>query len=121
MSTVAVLGASPKNTRHSNQAVQMLLDHGHEVIPVNPLEKEICGQKVYPDLRTIRDLQIDTLTVYLSPERLAPLTYDIVKLEPARIIMNPGTEDAAIIQDFKRWGLVVVTACTLEMLRTGQF
>lgn len=40
---VAVLGASTKPERYSNIAVYSLLEHGHEVIPVNPAHTEING------------------------------------------------------------------------------
>ena len=45
--TVVVLGASPKGERYSNQAVLALVGHGHRVIPVHPLLKEIAGVGVW--------------------------------------------------------------------------
>lgn len=121
MSTVAVLGASSKSSRYSNKVVRMLQEEGHQVIPINPGEEEILGQKVYPDLNSIQGRQIDTLTIYLSPEKLAPLMDDIVRLDPGRVIMNPGTENDYIIAGLESRGVKVVTLCTLVMLRTDQF
>ena len=44
--TVAVLGASPKRERYSNQAIRLLRDYGHTVLPVNPAQQEIEGLRV---------------------------------------------------------------------------
>ena len=40
---VVVLGASANPERYSNKAVKLLLKHGHDVVPVNPGQKEIEG------------------------------------------------------------------------------
>ena len=118
--TVVVLGASPKPERYSNKAVRLLLEHGHRVIPVHPAIKEIESLPVVPALKHIKDA-VDTLTVYLSPARSAPLQSDILKLRPERIIFNPGTENPELKQALEREGIVAEEACTLVLLNTGQF
>ena len=42
---VVVMGASAKPDRYSNQAVRLLLENGHEVIPVHPKLDEVEGLK----------------------------------------------------------------------------
>ena len=64
---------------------------------------------------------VDTLTVYLSPARSAPLQSDILKLRPERIIFNPGTENPELKQALEREGIVAEEACTLVLLNTEQF
>jgi len=117
---VAVLGASHKPERYSNQAVRMLKEYGHEVIPVTPGRKEIENLPAVPDLGGI-DQSVDTLTLYVGPERSAQLQDAIVALKPGRVILNPGTESLELEQALDRAGIPWMHACTLVMLRTGQF
>lgn len=118
--TVAVLGASHKPERYSNQAVRMLLEYGHNVIPVTPGRKEIEGLPVAPTLADI-DRPVDTLTLYVGPERSAQLLDAIVALKPGRVILNPGTESEPLQAVLDQAGIPWQHACTLVLLRTGQF
>ena len=118
--TVVVLGASPKPERYSNQAVRALVEHGHRVIPVHPLLKKIAGVVAVPALSGVKD-PVDTLTLYVGPERGKELLQDIINLGPDRVIMNPGTESDEIEEELNAKGIAVLRACTLVMLRTDQF
>ena len=118
--TVVVLGASPKPERYSNQAVRALVEHGHRVIPVHPLLKKIAGVVAVPALSGVRD-PVNTLTLYVGPERGKDLLDDMINLGPDRVIMNPGAESDDIEEALNAKGIAVLRACTLVMLRTGQF
>jgi len=117
--TVAVLGASDNPERFSHMAVVLLKEHGHTVIPVNPALESIEGLPVVKSLREIP--AADTLTLYVGSARLAPLTEDIVRLRPRRVIFNPGTESPELQTALDAAGIPWVEACTLVMLRTGRF
>lgn len=121
--TVAVLGASQNPERYSNKAVRLLREHGHEVVPINPAQNTIEGLPVVRTLATLATLQkpVDTLTLYMSPQHLLPLTDDIVRLHPKRVIFNPGTESPALQTALDKAGIAWTEACTLVLLRTGQF
>lgn len=118
--TVAVLGASHKPERYSNQAVRLLLEYGHNVIPVTPGRAEIEGLPVVPALGSIEQ-PVDTLTLYVGPERSAQMLADIAALKPGRVIFNPGTESELVQEMLDREGIPWQHACTLVLLRTGQF
>ena len=117
---VAVLGASHKPERYSNKAVRMLKEYGHDVVPVTPGRAVIEDLPVAPDLGSIEG-PVDTLTLYVGPERSAQLQGDILALRPGRVILNPGTESAALEQALDQAGIPWEHACTLVMLRSGQF
>ncbi len=118
--TVVVLGASPKPERYSNQAVRALVEHGHHVIPVHPLLKKIAGVVVVPALSCVEG-PVNTLTLYVGPERGKELLQDMINLGPDRVIMNPGTESDELEEELNAKGIAVLRACTLVMLRTDQF
>ncbi len=63
--TVAVVGCSPDPYRTSNYAAKYLMKRGYEVIPINPNEDEILGQKCYSDLNSIaKDVRIDIVNIF---------------------------------------------------------
>lgn len=118
--TVVVLGASPKPARYSNQAIHMLRDYGHDVIPVNPIQHEIAGLAVAPSLQAIAR-PVDTVTVYVSPAHLEPLLDGLLALKPKRVIFNPGAEHPGIAAQLEQAGIATEDACTLVLLRSRQF
>ncbi|HEX4641313.1 MAG TPA: CoA-binding protein, partial [Chthoniobacterales bacterium] len=118
--TVAILGASPKPERYAFKAFQMLREHGHRPIPINPAFDQILNEKCYPNLAEAPK-PIDTVTLYLGEARSNPLIDEIVEAKPRRIIMNPGAENPALAAKAEAAGIEVVEGCTLVMLRTGQF
>ena len=67
--TIAILGASPDNTKASNHVAHYLRDVGYNMIPVYPKHDEILGQKVYRSLAEI-DVPVDMVVVFRKP---APL------------------------------------------------
>jgi predicted CoA-binding protein len=120
MSTVAVVGASRKPERYSNRALRMLASHGHAPIPISKFGHEILGHTGYASL-TAAPGPIDTVTVYLSPEKQPPVIQDILAVRPRRVIFNPGAENSEAADLLTQHGISVVEACTLVLLATGQF
>lgn len=118
--TVAVIGASPKRERYSNKAIRLLAEYGHTVLPVHPAQQEIEGLAVTPDINAL-PRGIDTVTMYVSPAHSGALLPALVALQPRRVIFNPGTENPALEAGLRSAGIGVEEACTLVLLRTGQF
>lgn len=117
---VAILGASAKPERYANKAQVLLSEHGHTVFPVSPTGAEILEVEGYSSLGEITE-EIDTLTLYLGSDRLAPLIEEIISVKPGRIIFNPGTESKEAITAFEKAGITCEEACTLVLLQTGSF
>lgn len=117
---VAVLGASPKTERYSYQATAMLSDYGHRALPVNPYHAEVAGK---PCVRSLSDITepVDTVTLYLNPGQLAEHEAALIALAPKRVIFNPGTESPQLQARLAAAGIKAEEACTLVLLRTGQF
>lgn len=119
-SSAAVLGASPKEDRYSFKAVRMLKEHGFNPIPVHPAGHVVDGIKSLTSLDEI-DESVDTLTVYVSAGVSSGELERILNLKPRRVIFNPGAENPDLAGKLRQAGMETVEACTLVMLRTGQY
>jgi len=114
-----VLGASENVERYSNMAVKLLQHFNHPVIAVgNKIGKinDITIQKGEPTITGI-----DTITLYLNPTNQQPYYNYILALNPKRIIFNPGTENHELQALAQAKGIQTQEACTLVLLRTGQY
>lgn len=117
---VAIIGASEKPQRYANMAMRALIEHGHEVRLVNPFKTEIEGMRCYRSVSEIDD-DIDTVTLYVNPKRFDDHIDEVINARPGRIIMNPGTEDAAIEERLGDAGISVQRACTLVLLSSNRY
>ena len=117
---VAVLGASRKPERYSHKAVKLLAEEGHRPFPVHPGIREIDGLKAYRSLLDVEE-PIDTVTVYVSAKTSSRVQDEIVACGAKRVILNPGAENAELGRRLSAIGVEVVEACTLVLLKTGQF
>ncbi len=117
---VVVLGASPNPGRFSNRAVRSLLEHGHEVIPVNPGYDEVEGLPVRKSLAEVEG-PVDTLTVYVSPRHIAPYIPEVLDMRPKRVVLNPGTTAEVLVEALKNAKIETIKDCTLVMLNGGSF
>ena len=65
--------------------------------------------------------RIDTVTLYLSPQRQSEYFDYVANLKPRRVIFNPGTENPAFENYLTEKSIEPIEACTLVMLATGQY
>lgn len=121
MKKTVVVGATDNSSRYAFIAANMLNEYGHEVVPLGIKKGEVAGKEIL-DIRQKPEIKdIDTLTLYLGPQN-QPEWYDyLLSLKPKRIIFNPGTENADFETLAKKQGIEIEEACTLVMLRTGQY
>lgn len=116
-----VLGASTNESRYSYIASGMLLEHGHEIVPMGIKRGSIFGREIL-DVRQFPLIpDVDTVTLYVGPANQLGLFDYIPKLKPKRVIFNPGTENPSLEKALKEKGIEPVEACTLVMLRTRQY
>lgn len=114
-----VLGATTNPERYANMAVKNLQKHGHDVVAVGNKEGEINGINI--ETQTLQFEDIDTVTLYLNPERQKDYYNYILGLSPKRIIFNPGTENAELVALANAKEIETEYACTLVLLNTGQY
>ena len=76
---IAVVGLSPSWNRPSYFAAKYMIEHGYEVIPVNPAVAEILGRKSYPDLASI-PARVDIVDVFRKPADALPIAQEAIRL-----------------------------------------
>mgnify|MGYP002633717497 CR=1 FL=1 len=118
--TVAIIGASQKPQRYAYKTQALLMEKKHTVFPVSANGLDILGVQGYASIRDIRQ-PIDTVTLYLNAGRHEQIKEEILQARPRRIIFNPGTESAMLVQFYQARGIETLEACTLIMLSSGCF
>jgi predicted CoA-binding protein len=77
--TIAVVGLSGNELRASNFVGYYLQRHGYRVIPVNPRETEILGERSYPSLTDVPD-PVDIVNVFRAPDALPGIAEEAVAI-----------------------------------------
>lgn len=114
-----VLGASLKEVRYSNIAIKKLVCNEHEVMAIGLRKGKIDNVKIDTGFPEFKD--IDTVTLYVKPERQEEYYEYIISLKPKRVIFNPGTENREFIELLQSNNIEVEVACTLVLLTIGQY
>ena len=104
---VAMVGLSADWSRPSNFAAKYLLDHGFEVIPVNPKYPEILGQKCYADLRDI-PTPVDIVDLFQRIERVPPFVDQAIEIGAKVVWLQLGIVHEEAAQKARDAGLEVV-------------
>jgi uncharacterized protein len=109
--TIAIVGASSNPDKASYGIMQKLQSVGYRVIPVNPRETEILGERSYPSLLDVPE-RIDIVDVFRRAEDTPAIADEAVKIGAKALWLQTGivSEDAAARA--KEGGLaVVMDAC----------
>lgn len=120
MKKTIVLGASTNPTRYSYTAVLRLKARQHEVVPVGIKKGAIGGVTIVNDFDRV-EADVDTITLYLNPQRQVAYYDYILKQKPKRVIFNPGTENPELVNLLKKEGIETEIACTLVLLSMGAY
>jgi uncharacterized protein len=104
---IAMVGASSNPDKASNGIMRKLQHAGYRVIPVNPKETEILGERSYPSLVDIPE-RIDIVDVFRRAEDTPAIADEAVTIGAKALWLQTGivSEDAAARA--KQGGLTVV-------------
>jgi predicted CoA-binding protein len=114
-----ILGASPNPSRYSYLAVNRLIAHGHEVIPIGKRKGKINTTEIITEPIQVED--VNTITLYLNAQNQKQYYDYIVHLHPKRIIFNPGAENNELATIALQNNIQPMEACTLVLLSTNQY
>jgi predicted CoA-binding protein len=120
MKTV-IIGATPNPSRYAYLAAQTLASHAHEFVPVSIKTGEVLGRSILNLKEKPAIDEVDTVTMYIGPHNQPEWYNYILSLKPRRVIFNPGSENQEFEQKLEEAGVEAIEACTLVMLRTGQY
>lgn len=87
--TIAVVGLSSNSSRPAYRVAGYLQKHGFTIIPVNPKESEILGEKAHPDLASI-DKRVDIVDVFRRPEETPQVVRQAIDAGAGYIWLQEG-------------------------------
>ena len=112
--TIAVVGLSASPSRPSNGVALYMRRHGYKVIPVNPNETEVFGEKAYPSLADVPG-KIDLVDVFRRPSEAGRAVDEAIALGVKAVWLQEGVIDSAAAQRAQDAGmLVVMDRCWLK-------
>ena len=112
MKVVAVIGASNDRRKFGYRAVRAFKRQGYTVIPINPNESQVDGEKAYPSVLDVPG-SIDMATVYVQPEPGVRVMEQLAQKGVAEVWLNPGADDDRVVARAKTLGLNVIQACSI--------
>jgi predicted CoA-binding protein len=104
---VAVVGLSPKPARPSFQVASYLKEHGYRIVPVNPGQKEILGEKCYPNLADI-PFPVEVVDIFRNVEAIPAIVDEAIAMGAKVVWMQQGLAEPAAARKARAAGLKVV-------------
>ena len=105
--TIAVVGLSSDPSRPSNSVSGYMRRQGYRVIPVNPNETSVFGEKSYPDLFAVTE-KIDLVDVFRRPDEAGKAVDEAIAVGAKAVWLQEGVIDSAAAQRAEEAGLMVV-------------
>jgi uncharacterized protein len=105
--TIAVVGLSSKPDRPSYGIAKALQQYGYLVIPVNPVEQEVLGEKAYASLKEIPE-RVDVVNVFRRAEQTPPIAQEAVEIGAKALWLQSGIESEEAAEIASSGGLDVV-------------
>lgn len=105
--TVAVVGLSSRPDRPSHEVAAYLKEHGYRIIPVNPREGEVLGERAYPDLCSIPE-PVEVVDIFRRPRQVPRVVAEAIRIGAKAVWMQKGIVHEAAARRARRAGLAVV-------------
>jgi hypothetical protein len=111
--TIAVVGLSSNPMRPSHEVSEYMQSAGYWIIPVNPNETEVLGEKSYLRLEDVPE-KIEIVDIFRRAEEVAAVVESAIRIGAKVLWMQSGIENAEAAEKARVAGIVVVEdACIL--------
>jgi len=87
--TIAIVGLSADEDKPSNMVARYLVGKGFRVIPVNPGQDTVLGEKSYGSISDIPE-RIDVVDIFMRSEKVLPVVEEAIRLKPRAIWLQLG-------------------------------
>jgi uncharacterized protein len=105
--TIAVVGLSSNSMRPSHDVAAYMQSRGYKVIPVNPNETEVLGEKAYPALADVPE-QIDLVDIFRRSDEAGKAVDEAIAVGAKAVWLQDGVIDNDAAQRALEAGLLVV-------------
>ena len=111
---IAVVGLSSKKYRASHGVAEYMQKQGYRIIPVNPNETEVLGEKAYARLEDVPE-HIDIVDIFRRSEFVKPVVASAIRIGASAVWMQEGVVDETAARKARDAGLaVVMDRCVLK-------
>ena len=112
--TIAVVGLSSKRYRPSYGVTEYMQRNGYRIIPVNPMESEVLGEKAYPSLDAVPE-PVDVVNIFRRSEYVSDVVDAAIRIHAKCIWMQEDVCDEAAAERARKAGIdVVMDRCILK-------
>jgi uncharacterized protein len=111
--TIAVVGLSSNPMRPSHEVTECMQRAGYRIIPVNPNEREVLGERSYARLEDVPE-KVDVVNIFRRAEEVPTVVESAIRIGAPVVWMQLGIENEEAAENARAAGLVVVEdACIL--------
>ena len=113
--TIAIVGCSPNPERPSNAIGRYLMEHGYQIVPVNPGHGSILGETCYWSLSEIPpEVRVDIVDVFRRSDQVAPVADQAIARGVGFFFMQQGVVDPGSALRLEEAGIpVAMDRCIL--------
>ena len=117
--TIAVVGLSDDPEKDSNEVGSYLKEQGYRIIPVNPNDEEVLGERAYGSVEQIPE-QVDVVDVFLPPDKTPEVAEDAVRAGAATLWLQEGITNPEARRIAEEGGLEYVEDRCMLKTHAGQ-
>jgi predicted CoA-binding protein len=113
--TIAVVGLSSKPDRPSHEVAAFLQERGYRIVPVNPNETDVLGERAYPSLLDVpAEIPIDIVDVFRRAEETPPVAEQAVRRGAKVLWLQQGIVNEEVRRVGEEAGLTVIMGVCIK-------